>query len=339
MAKELLERRELLEPGLTRHLKTDIKIAVESRDDLTVQYETNHASNSNCSIAAAYLRDRKPPRIVIGPTKSRGRLLFSIGHEFGHFLIDQDEVLADLLWKKANKGVLLEEEICDAFAALLLVGDDLVDQALAGDGVTAAAVIRLWLLGEASREACAVAMAQCLLTPGYVVIGARERQEDGDETIIARFAARAHGVFPIRRGTAQPGTLLENAHKHGRASGQDQLIFPSGARTDVFHADIARNGEYLFGVFVTDNPGWGGLSVRDPDFGGYPDAWCDWCSEDFRPQSAACKKCEEYICPKCGKCSCYADTSPAAKICPGCWTERPGRMFHGIQCDICVEEL
>ena len=233
LAVGLLGRREEIEPGLSSRLLGDVEAAICQREDLVVEYELDQVEDSKCSVAAAYLRRKHPPRIVLSPTMSFRRRKFSLAHEFAHFLIDRDTVLADLLFVEPDRGEALEEDICDAFAAMLLVGDDLVDSALNGADATAAAVVRLFGASRASREACAVAMAQRLTVPGYVIIAAMEADDDGEEAVVARFAARANGVLPIRRGTPQPGTLLEQARRQGTARGEDQLRLPSGAKTEA----------------------------------------------------------------------------------------------------------
>lgn len=335
MATGLLNRREAVEPGITAQLRADAHSTVGSRSDLVIQHDQEHADSSTCSIAAAYLRDTKPPRIVLTSTASYRRELFSVLHEFAHFLIDQDDILADLLWQEPDQGGALEEDICDAFAALILVGDNLVDSVLDADGVTANAVLRLYRASEGSREACAVAMAQRLGSPGYVVIAAAD--DDQEIGVIARFAARSGNVFPIARNTPQPGTILVEANRRGRARGQDQLWYPSGARTEVMHVDVVADQGYLFAVVVTDRPAWGGLSVRDPTSGGYDTTWCEHCGSDFRPDGAACRACGEHTCPTCRRCACPAGAPPQAKLCPECFQERPRHLFHSDICDVCAD--
>ncbi|WP_434447724.1 ImmA/IrrE family metallo-endopeptidase [Lentzea sp. E54] len=336
LAFELLQRRETIEPGLADSLRTDLYGAIAGRSDVLLQHDSVRASASSCPIAAAYLRDTKPPRIVLNETASPGRELFSLGHEFAHFLIDHDGELADLLWSDAERADL-EEDICNALAALLLIGDDAVERALGGGGVTAAAVLRLFRTTDASREACAVAMAQQLLTPGYVVVATVELDADLTEHVVARFTARANGTLPIRRNTPQQGTILADGLRCGQARGEDQLWFPSRARTESLHGDVVVSGGYAFGVFVTDSPPWGGLSVRQNVPAGYETSWCDNCSADFYPTGAACSVCDDHFCPTCRRCSCQAAAAPHAKLCLGCFTEKPGHSFVGSMCRECSD--
>ncbi len=95
-------------------------VAISDRDDVSVVYGENFRQ-SDCSIAAAYLRNYIPPIIALARAMSLGRQLFSLAHEFGHHLIDQDAVLADDLFGEPDGGARLEEDICDAFAAMLLI--------------------------------------------------------------------------------------------------------------------------------------------------------------------------------------------------------------------------
>ncbi|WP_353961947.1 ImmA/IrrE family metallo-endopeptidase [Mycolicibacterium hippocampi] len=293
---------------------------------------------SDCSIAAAYLRHYVPPRIALGRAMSRGRQLFSVAHEFGHHLLDQDPVLADHLFDEADGGVRLEEDICDAFAAMLLVSDQATDLALGSEGLTSRAVIHLFNSTNASREAAAVAMAQRIQSEGYVPILRHERGEDGDVDLVAQFCARSGAALPITRMAVQDASLLRQASRAGRARGYARLRFPSGAYTDEYHADVTRDGEYLFAVLVADLPPWGGLSVRSSTPGGYDSAWCEHCSVEFRPASSTCTGCGDHQCPQCRRCGCPAAAAPSARICRQCFTEAPGKTFVGDRCAECADD-
>jgi Zn-dependent peptidase ImmA (M78 family) len=334
LARGLLGRADHADPGLANRLFDDLEDAIAERDDVAVEM-VSPSLKSGCSIAAAYLRNSDPPRIVIGRTNSAGRKSFSLGHEFAHHLIDQDPIVADLLFEAGTRGPALEEDICDAFAAMLLIADDAVDAALGSKGVTAAAVARLFTACNASREACAVAMAQQLHGEGYVAI-LRQETEAGDNYLSAQFCARTQNAFPIARGTAQEDHLLNHAVRAGRAQGHARLRFPSGALTDEYHCDAVHSGGYMFAVFVSESPPWGGLSIRSSKGGGYETSWCDNCSEEFRPVGASCLGCGEYQCPTCRRCSCVAAPAPSARICRSCFLEKPGSKFVGDECFECA---
>lgn len=337
LAAQLLARIDEAEPGLADRLRADVIATIATRSDVTVVFADDQI-RSECSIAAAYLRNHVPPRIALRHTFSRGRQLFSAAHEFCHHLIDRDAQIADILFDEPDGGGQLEEDICDAFAAMLLISDLETEQALEGGGVTAAALIRLFQSTSASREAAAVSLVQRLETEGYVAIlriGA-DIEEGDDETVSAQFCARAGAAFPLARMALQDDTLFVQAMRAGRARGNARLRFPSGAYTDEYHADVVRVGQYLFAVLVADTPPWGGLSVRSASGGGHDDAWCENCSNEFRPLGAPCRGCGEHECPQCRRCSCEAAPPPSARVCNQCFLESPGSRFVGDRCADCA---
>jgi Zn-dependent peptidase ImmA (M78 family) len=335
LARGLLERAEQVDPGLAARLFDDLERAICLRDDVDVVVDSR-SFQSNCSIAAAYLRDYRPPRIALGRALSRGRQLFSLGHEFAHHLVDQDPIMADLLFEARDGGALLEEDICDAFAAMILISDDAVAAALNSSGVTAAAVLRLFESCSASREACAVAMAQRLGSEGYVAILRMEANDNDGEHVSAQFCARSRNTLPIGRASPQDDSLLRHAARVGRAQGYARLRFPSGAYTDEYHCDALQSSGYVFAVLVADTPAWGGLSVRSAVGGGYEMAWCEHCNQEFRPNGRRCGGCGDYQCVRCRRCACAVAAAPSARVCPSCSIEWPGNKFAGAKCVQCA---
>ncbi|MFG2445009.1 ImmA/IrrE family metallo-endopeptidase [Nocardia fluminea] len=278
------------------------------------------------------IKTRVPAAIVLAPSYSTGRQLFSLGHEFCHFLIGQDAELADLLFEEPDEGRALEEDICDAFAAMVLIDDALVKRSLDG-GVTASNLVRLFEASRASRAACAIAVSEYLKVPGYVIIAEVDRAESAVRT---RIAAGAHGVLPIRHGTVQEGTLLEVAARTGHARGTGQLRFASGAYTDTFHCDVICRGGYVFAVMVNDGPAWESLSVHPGVRGGFDHEYCAHCSAEFYPAGTACQLCGSHTCSTCRRCSCEAAAPPRARVCKACFLERPGTYFDGDSCLDCT---
>lgn len=336
LASDLLDRLEADEPGITAKLRFEMVATLVARDDIGLVF-SDELIDSECSIAAAYLRNSYPPRIVVGSSLSRGRLLFSLAHEFCHHLIDTSIELADVLYEEPDGGRRLEEDICDSFAAMILISERDTDLAIQETGMCARAVVRLYERTSASREASAVAVAQRLSTEGYVVLIRDESSGELEEqALAAQFTARAGGALPVARMTVQDDALLLQGARSGRARGYARLRFPSGAYSDEYHADVVRSGMYLFAVLVADAPPWGGVSVRSSRGGGYALAWCEHCVGEFQPISAACSGCGDHVCPDCRRCGCAAAPAPRARICSECFQEAPGQKFVGDRCAICA---
>lgn len=260
---------------------------------------------SDCSIAASY--DRKSQRIRVSDDLSPGRRSFSLMHEFTHHVRDEVEALVDALVAQADSE-LLEERVCDAFAAHVLLPPDVVAEHL-GDGVTAAAVARLIGSRRASREACAVAAVQRLPSPGHVMLL--------DPSGIATFTATA-GMGPkVRRSVQQDGgTVLRGLGTRSR--GRDRIRFASGVHSPELLVDVAVGDRASVAVWVEHSPPWGGLSSGLDDRPVGSQGYCENCAKEFTSFSAACGRCGEPMCPDCRACGCAAAPSPKERECPHC---------------------
>lgn len=115
--------------------------------------------------------------------------------------------------KEADRGILLEDAACDAFAAQILLPAHLVDQHLDAKGPTASAITLLWETSNASRMAVCVRAAQHLPAPGHVLLL--------DPVGRLAFAA-SHGLPPLRRGSFQGDIpVIDRALVSGQAAYKD----------------------------------------------------------------------------------------------------------------------
>jgi len=334
-ARSILSRLGDKDRAFTSALYDDPTAAIHSRTDLVIKEQTGPI-DSGCSIAAMLLKKATPREILLQRSSSRRRDTFSLLHELCHHLLDSDDEAAEMLFAIANRKRRdqLEEDICDAFAAAVLIDDDVLNEVIA-DGITARSFVELFNKTGASREACAVALAQRLTSNGYIVVGTRRPGTHADaEVAVARFSARHGDIAAIRRNTPQPSTALDRIGGRSSIREQSDLVLASSATTDTYLCDIVIDGDYLFGVFVSDNPGWGGLSVRDPTPGGYTDQYCDRCPTDFYPNSPACSECGHHPCTECGQCECIK-APPGAGICNVCHMQTPAHRMNGNVCVDC----
>jgi len=272
---------------------------------------------SGCSIAATYDRDARPPRIRVSNDLSAARRSFSVLHEYAHHVRDNVTELVDALWEQPDAGAELEERVCDAFAARVLLPPDVVAEYL-GTGVTAASVTELIRTGRASREACAVAAAQRLPSAGHVML----LDSDG----VATFTATA-GMLPrVARSTPQDGaTVLRGAV--GTARGLDRVRLPSGVHSGELMIDVARSGNWAVAVWVEHSPPWGGLSIALDDRPVGVPGYCEDCAKEFLSFAAVCRRCGDPRCGDCGACACQAAASPRERECPACHMLLPPGAF------------
>ena len=270
-----------------------------------------------CSIAATYDRDSTPPRIRVSDDLSAGRRSFSVLHEYTHHVRDDVEAFVDALWAQTDAGVQLEERVCDAFAARVLLPPGVVAEYLDG-GVTARAVCELIGSRRASREACAVAASQLLPAAGHVMLL--------DAHGVATFTATAGMVPRVARSTPQDATVVRRGL--GTSSrGRDRVQFASGVHSGEMLVDIAGTAAWTVAVWVEHSPPWGGLSVGLDDRPlGLP-GYCENCIEEFVSYALPCDKCGEPKCANCASCGCGPAASPGERECPRCHLLLPVGAF------------
>ena len=252
-------------------------------------------------------------------------------HEYGHHLIRLDASVHDLFATQDDYGAALEEDICDAIAAELLLPDELVDRFIDNRGPTAGAVLALFKTSHASREAACVRAAQRLLGEGYVMLG------EGD---VARFTVAVETPYRVARGVAQgPDSVIAQAARTGSARREARVRFRSGNEGTTLFADAVSDEGYTFAVF-TDIPAWQELTARDPD-SLFPEheGSCRVCDWDFTTPKALCRRCNEPFCPRCGSCWCGADRSVKERRCDHCTLLLPLSCFEADStlCRDCTE--
>ena len=275
-----------------------------------------------CSVAGSSDHRTQTVSIV---RASRGRMRFTALHEAGHLLGHDDDAFQDALYAHAKTSDRqVEEDACDAFAAMLLLPDVHVDETLTRHGLTARGLADLITTGRASTEACAVAVAQRLASPGYVVV------VDGDGR--TRFAARSGDTLPIRRGADQTASDLR-AVIGAAAPLRDRgtLQYASGASTHELYLDACTHDGLVLVVACESDPDWPQLQtpVAPKRAAGGIDGFCPGCGVDFTSWQR-CSGCGEPRHDACGGCACETRPARGERMCQGgCFTVQPPAAFDG----------
>jgi len=290
-------------------LRLDPEAALRSDPSVEVRWLNPSTLPAGCSIAAGYDRSRTPARLLIAKDASEGRRRFSLLHEYAHHLRDQVLEVVEALFAAHDAGAQLEEKICDEFAAQVLLPPAETATALA-EGVTARGVLALIRSSAASAQACAVAAARQLPSPGYVMLLDRH----GDAT----FTARAKDALPVGRDTPQGG-LLARAATGGLALRDRAIVtFASGNVGPEMLCDTASDGWLTVAVLVTDTPAWGGLTVGRDARRGPDEQWCEHCAAAYTSYAAACLACGVRPCTECARCECERAVR-GERLCSGCF--------------------
>ncbi|MFE9139337.1 ImmA/IrrE family metallo-endopeptidase [Streptomyces sp. NPDC007355] len=309
---------EAAHPGAVERLVHGALAELRTWPELTVKDVPENETAQGCSVAGAYDYG-PPPRLSVATSASHARRDFTALHELGHHLQKNSFALMEPFSKEADRGVLLEDAACDAFAAQILLPAHLVDQHLDAKGPTASAIALLWAASHASRMAVCVRAAQHLPAPGHVLL----LEPAGH----LAFAA-SHGLPPLRRGSFQGDIpVIDRALAgSGRTQGRTRVRYRDGIRGDELHADTAPMDGYTVAVLVTDSAPWRSFTLPTADTGPQARSYiCANCDEHYRSFDPACTRCRVPQCPDCGRCACPPRTP--GRSCPGCFIVHPPAMF------------
>ncbi|SDO02792.1 protein of unknown function [Klenkia soli] len=284
-------------------------------------------TGSRCSVAGAYYGSEDPPLLTVADATSPGRRAFTALHELGHHLQQSDPDLAETVDLHEAAADQFEDAACDAFAADVILSEELVTRHLPAGTPTADNVVALRRGSTASRAAVCVRAAQHLSSPGHVLL------LDAEGTV--QFAA-SHLMPRPGRGSDQSSAevirhALGNPTGQGRSRGRTRLLYRNGIQGDELYAQAAPMDGYLLVVAVTDHAPWETGFTLPIAQNGPAAAWriCvrPECGEEFRTFEGPCARCGNHTCTKCGRCAC----APAVKErdCTRCGLRLPARLFDG----------
>lgn len=304
--------------------------------EITLRIVHYDPSEDDCGIEGHY--DEATRTITVGRAASRRRTWFTALHELGHDRARRHpDVARAIAQLSADAGRRYEEDIANAFAATILIPDDVLDTVMGDRQPTAVAVAELF--GDdrvhGSREACCVRVAQRMRGNGYVILA---------EGSTVRFCAVVGDTYRVARGTVQDrGHLLERAAQHGLATDNDVVLrHRSGATTPPFAGQAVTDGAYVFAV-LTDatNPPWGGwVPPRDSrPTDGPPEMWCDECDEIVEAWQRCDNDPRHRVCGVCGWCACRTPRRKLEeKVCQQCTQSKHIALFdeHPEICRDCL---
>jgi hypothetical protein len=267
--------------------------------------------------------------VLYRPTFGR-RQNFTLAHELGHHLVVADEDCASWLADQPG-GDRLEEEVCDLVAARLLIPDELLDDALAGRPVSADTVRRLYAGSQASRTACAVAVAAKIPCDGFVAL-----VEHGTHEVFA--AARTRDTRPY----AWRGDTIPDAHPLRRPDP------PAKAKSWWARTGNDRRTYYLSTTDIdgmtcavfAENDLWQVETMHFPDVveadrGNDATIRCP-CGYEGRTRMWPCGRCGVPECPRCHECDCpRRERREQRGRCASCMTSVRSHLLVEGLCDNC----
>jgi hypothetical protein len=250
--------------------------------------------------------------ICFAPSPHSRRQNFTLLHEFGHFLANEDDEVLDWLADRSDPATDIER-LCDAVAAQILLPESTTSRILDGRTPSPEHLQQLYSASEASEEVCAIALASRLSARGAVVLIRRR-------TATVAFAASS-GWPPllVPRGTAVPphhplrelgirqrwsgwttsdlrlavtelvpGTLIPNLLQTRAQAGPKRT---TAILLDTRSIDGAE-GHPLAGHALT------------PDRPHRHSLVCTRCGHRSNPNTYPCEECGDPPCWQCGQCRC-----------------------------------
>ncbi|WP_199186735.1 ImmA/IrrE family metallo-endopeptidase [Cryobacterium sp. M96] len=309
--------------GSLDDLTLDAFAALEQRVDLSVLRVPELIpadSHLGCSVAGGYRWE--PPTLVVTESLSRRRQQFTLLHELGHHIQKTNIDLGTKIVEHRDPEAF-EDACCDAFAARILLPDDLVNAHISNRGPSVRTAVELFETSSASRAAICVRLANRLQSPGAVVVVT----EDG----IVTFAAAGGGLYPPARGSDQTENSLVRAalgdDDDSRTFVRDdaQIWYRDGHTSERLYGQGAWAGDLLFLVMVEYSAPWLAMSPpRDGTVQHTTARWeqCEHCNKTFVIRFI-CHKCGQ---PRCrsGHCGC---TSKMKKTCVECFLQKHSNQF------------
>ncbi|MDQ6947691.1 MAG: ImmA/IrrE family metallo-endopeptidase [Actinomycetota bacterium] len=216
-------------------LARDTLPTIRSVLGVPVTERPEHRRDGVCAVDGAYFHD--PPRIVVAASESLRRRAFTALHELAHHLLRGD---FDFFFLAGDRP--LEEEVCDRFAAEILLPTALAERLLSVPVPTAEDFADLYDNSHASRALCARRVADALPRMGHAVVALRT---------VVTYCASAHTLFRARYPTEQgEQSIFAEAVRHGGAAGMARLLYQENVVSPLFRAEAVFHEDHVFAVFI-----------------------------------------------------------------------------------------
>lgn len=312
--------------GPTDFMQADLGLQVRAVDSLA-----DRRNDGGACDGISYLADGV---VLYAPTPFNRRQNFTLAHELGHWLVDNDEELYDWLADQTDPPRVLET-VCDHVAQQLLLPEDVFRSACPDRPIRSRHVLTLYEHSQASRPVCAIALAGKLPGAGAVVI------IDGTTRVVA-FASITPDpedgwptVFPWRGQCVPDGQPLLTADSTTGVTRRLSWRNPWDKQQD-YYVDAVADDRRVIAVFsATDLWGCEQLHIEEPrEFDVRPVLEIYCCGRSRNVRGYPCASCGEPYCSECGDCRC-SRTARREQACHRCFvTHQPHLLVTGL-CEDC----
>ena len=306
------------QPGKVDRLRADALNELAASDEVQIELVPDTQTEDGCSVAGGYTYATTPPTLTVAQSASRRRQQFTVLHELGHHLQKNDPDLAAGVRAQPADIADFEDAACDAFAGRILIPDTVLAALPAGRSPTAADVVRIFDMTQASRP------------------HARPRRRAVGSTASSRPRQHRHLIWyrqrrlypPLAAAARRPHYCSHRTRPSCRAMKVDDthFVYRNGSRSEQLYGDAAWSGDCLIVVAVRDLAGWKRFALprNEPRRFVPQQAWCDVCMDEFTPnRDDTCTRCQQPRCPT-GHCAC---TSAKERPCDRCFLLKHAAQF------------
>lgn len=242
--------------------------------------------------------------ILYAPTPNSRRQNFTLAHELGHWIVEQDQGLFDWIADQSDAAALLET-VCDQIAQRLLLPDALTNDVVGASLVRAQHVQDLYEASQASYQACAIAIARRIRGLGAVVLINRSDGEVNHASIQPDPDDGWPQVYPWRGQVPPEGHALRS-FAPGMNFTRRITWRDTWNRTAEFYADAIADDRRIIAVLAGDDiwkvePTY---AVQPRDFDRRPLLRIHCCGKDRSFRGYPCDTCGQGFCPVCKSCNC-----------------------------------
>lgn len=326
--------RAILDTPTREQFVLDPEIALTTELGLTVRaVETLSSSREDGGFCdgMSFLEDGV---ILYAPTPNSRRQNFTLAHELGHWIVEQDTGLFDWIADQSDPSALLET-VCDQIAQRLLLPDALTNEILGSEVVRAQHVRDLYDASQASYQACAIAIGRHIHGLGAVVLISRYDGQVHHASIKPDPDDGWPKVYPWRGQVLPESHALRSFEPYSnftrRITWRD-----SWHRTAEFYADAVADPQRIIAVLAGDDiwkvePGY---VVQPRDFDKRPLLHSYCCGQDRSFRGYPCPDCGQGFCPVCKDCGCDRRAKTEAN-CSGCFMVLQRHLLVDGLCENC----
>lgn len=291
---------EALDEELRLELAADPPGAMRDYFGLSVR-ESNTLSQRGDGGWCDGLSFRRHNEVLYAPTPYSKRKYFTMLHELGHKLADDEDDDETLDWLGAlDNERSVVERVCDLVAGRLLVPDRVLDKVLAGTRPTGQTLALLYGDTNASREACAVALSRRLGCPGFITV----IRDD-----VITFTARVGDPRPAPwRDVPLPASHPLRSMGDGEVQAIECWWPDFAGQRHRFYQHALCTEPWTYAVF-SESDVWGVAQLHLPEAetararGDTIDFECKSCGLKRRTRTFKCNTCGGRACPNCEYCT------------------------------------